>query len=88
MTNPTVDTRFTRVHSAPVMIGDHAIVGSNSIILPGVTLSEGVSIAALSLVKDDCDAFYIYGGIPARKLKPRSRNLLKLAEQLHIEEDL
>ncbi|TRZ49948.1 acyltransferase [bacterium] len=87
MTNPTVDSRYTRVHSTPVTIGEHVIIGSGSIILPGVTLDEGVSIGALSLVNKDCEAFKIYAGTPARYLKDRSRNLLKLAEKLCLEEE-
>ncbi len=86
MTNPTVDSRFTHVYSAPVTIGEHVIVGSGSIILPGVTLGEGVSIGALSLVNKDCEAFKIYAGTPVRYLKDRSRNLLKVAKKLFEEE--
>jgi galactoside O-acetyltransferase len=88
MTNPTVETRFTRVHSAPVTIGEHVIIGAGSIILPGVTLKDGVSIGALSLVNKDCEAFKIYAGTPAHYLKDRSRNLLKLTEKLNLEEGL
>lgn len=87
MTGPTVDSFYTRVHSAPVTIGEHVIIGSGSIILPGVTLGEGVSIGALSLVNKDCEAFKVYAGTPVRYLKDRSRNLLKLAEKLFQEEE-
>lgn len=81
MTGPTVDSQYTNVHSAPVTIGDHAIVGAGSVILPGVTLAQGVSIGALSLVNKDCDAFKVYAGVPAHYLKDRSARLLKLAQQ-------
>ncbi|MDP2905335.1 MAG: acyltransferase [Candidatus Omnitrophota bacterium] len=86
MTNPTVDSRYTNVHSAPITIGEHVIIGSGSIVLPGVTLAQGVSIGALSLVNKDCEAFKMYAGVPAHYLKDRSRNLLKLTKRFLGEE--
>jgi|SRR5665647_141301 len=78
MTNPTVPGKYTNVTHAEVTIGRHALVGSGSIILPGVTLNKGAVIGALSLVNKDCDEYYIYKGNPARKIIERSRELLKL----------
>jgi galactoside O-acetyltransferase len=73
-----VPAELTGVSIAPVSIGRHVIIGSGSIILPGVTIAEGASIGALSLVKRDCESFTIYGGVPARRLGDRSRELLAL----------
>jgi galactoside O-acetyltransferase len=87
MTNPTVDSRYTNVYSASVIIGQHVIIGSGSVVLPGVTLADGVSIGSLSLVNGDCEAFKIYAGVPARYLKDRSRNLLNLVEKFMEEGD-
>lgn len=81
MTNPTVPTEFTNVHHADVNIGRHAIVGAGSIILPGVTLEDGVAVGALSLVKKDCQAFGIYMGSPAKRIGERKRDLLELEKQ-------
>lgn len=81
MTNPTVDERFTNVTYGDVFVGKHVIVGSGSIILPGVRLEEGVCIGALSLVRENCQAFCVYGGVPARFLKTRSRKLLELEKE-------
>jgi len=78
LTNPMVPAELTGVSIAPVSIGRHVIIGSGSIILPGVTIAEGASIGALSLVKRDCEGFTIYGGVPARRLGDRSRELLGL----------
>jgi len=78
MTNPTVPTEFTNVHHADVKIGRHVIIGAGSIILPGVTLEEGVAVGALSLVKKDCQAFGIYTGSPAKKIGERKHDLLEL----------
>jgi galactoside O-acetyltransferase len=81
MTNPTVDEQFTGVNHQPVFIGRHAIIGAGSIVLPGVTIGEGVAIGALSLVNRDCKAFGIYIGVPARQKGERKRDLLVLEQQ-------
>lgn len=78
MTNPTVPSQFTNVTHADVFVGRHVIVGSGSVILPGVTLEEGVAIGALSLVQKNCRAFGIYFGSPAKLVKERKRDLLEL----------
>lgn len=78
MSNPTVPNEYTGVVNADVTICKHTLVGSGSIILPGVTLNEGVAISALSLVNKDCEEFYIYKGNPAKKIVKRSMELLKL----------
>lgn len=82
MTNPTVPSEYTGVTHADVLLGKHVIVGSGSVILPGVTLEEGVAIGALSLVAKSCEAFSIYAGNPARRIRERKRNLLELEKTL------
>jgi acetyltransferase-like isoleucine patch superfamily enzyme len=83
MTNPMVPEEFTNVSHADVTIGRHVIVGAGSVILPGVVLEEGVAIGALSLVSKSCTAFGIYSGVPAKRIKERKRDLLKLEDKFH-----
>ena len=78
MTNPTVPSEYAGVTHADVFLGKHVIVGSGSVLLPGVTLEEGVAVGALSLVHKRCEAFGIYAGNPARRIKGRKRDLLEL----------
>jgi galactoside O-acetyltransferase len=78
MSNPTVPSEYTNVTHANVMICKHVLVGSGSVILPGVTLKEGAVVGALSLVNKDCEEFFIYKGNPAKKIVKRSRELLIL----------
>lgn len=82
MTNPTVPSRFSGVTHADVTLGKHVIVGTGSVILPGVTLHEGVAIGALSLVNKNCEAFGIYAGTPARYIGDRKKELLMLEKDL------
>ncbi len=86
MTNPTIPKDFTNVISSAVYIGKHVIVGAGSIILPGSILNEGVAVGALSITKGILDGWYIYGGAPCRKLKPRSTNLLEIEKKFHKNE--
>lgn len=76
LTNPTISESLTRPHKSAVHIGRHCILGSGSSVLPGVRLNEGSAIGAMSLAKLNLSAWYIYAGIPAKKIKPRSKELL------------
>lgn len=82
LTNPTVSPKYTNVKHADVTLCKHVIVGSNSIILPGVTLGAGCAVGAMSLVNRDCDEFFIYSGTPAKRLKERNRNVLDWEQKL------
>ena len=62
MTNPTIPEKLTGVKNGKVLIGRHAIIGTGTVILPGVKIKEGAAIGALSLVNKDCEEFKIYAG--------------------------
>lgn len=81
LTNPTVCDKFKSVRHAPVHIGRHVIIGSGSVILPGVILEDGAAVGALSLINKNCNEFEIYAGNPARKIKERKRDLLELEKR-------
>lgn len=55
----------------PTKIGDDVWVGAGSIIMAGVTIGDGAIIAAGSVVTKDVEAYCIYGGTPAKKIKTR-----------------
>lgn len=82
MTNPMVPEAFTNVLHAEVRLGRHAILGSGCVVLPGVVIGEGVAVGALSMVSENCRAFGIYAGTPAKFVKERKRDLLELEKQL------
>lgn len=81
MTNPTVPKKYKREIKRPVHIGRHCIIGAGSMVFPGVTIAEGCSVGAMSLVIKSTEPWGIYAGQPARKLKERSRDLLALEQQ-------
>ncbi|WP_080636804.1 acyltransferase [Sinorhizobium meliloti] len=86
LTNATVPEEFRRVTYAPVRLGRHVIIGSGTVVLPGCSIGEGSSVGALSLVTKDLDSWGVFCGVPAKRLKNRSRKLLDLERQLgHID---
>jgi acetyltransferase-like isoleucine patch superfamily enzyme len=60
---------------APVMIGNHAWIGSRALILPGVTIGEGAVVAAGAVVTSDVEPYAVVAGVPARPIATRSRNV-------------
>ena len=82
MTNPMVPSEFTNVDHRPVRVGRHCIVGSGTVILPGVIMEEGSSVGALSLVTNNCDSFGVYVGVPARLIKNRKMGVFIMEKAL------
>lgn len=65
------------------IIGRDVWIGANSVIMTGVVISDGSIIAAGSVVTKNCDSLWIYGGVPAKKLKKRFLNYEQ--EQVHMQ---
>jgi acetyltransferase-like isoleucine patch superfamily enzyme len=56
-------------------------IGTNSSVMPNVTIEEGSVVGEMSLVNKSLDAWGIYIGIPVKKIKDRSKGLLKFIEK-------
>jgi galactoside O-acetyltransferase len=82
MTNPTVPPKYTNVSRGTIKLCRHALVGAQTVLLPKVTLGEGVAVGTLSLVSKDLAAWGIYSGVPAKWIKERNRELLQLEKNL------
>jgi galactoside O-acetyltransferase len=78
MTNPTVPEQYTNVDHRNVVLERHVIIGSGSVILPGITIGEGTAVGALCLVSKDLEPFGIYAGSPLKRIKARDKRLLEL----------
>lgn len=87
MTNPMVPAKYKPGSiSSPVRIGKHAIIGCNSVVLPGVTVAEGTAVGSMSLCNRSTEEWFMYVGIPARKKGERRKDILELERQLYSEE--
>jgi acetyltransferase-like isoleucine patch superfamily enzyme len=63
------------VRGDPIVVEDYAWISFRATILPGVTVGRGAVVAANSVVTKDVEEFTIVGGIPARPIGTRSRDL-------------
>ena len=65
-----------------IHLNELTIIGSNSVILPNVSVGEGSTLGALSLANQDMESWSVYAGIPAKKIKNRKKDeILKLRDK-------
>lgn len=71
-------------NKGPVIIGDRAWICSDSTILPATIVGAGAVVASRACVTKDCQAYTVYGGIPAKKISERNEKLMyELSEKPH-----
>ena len=73
MSGPMVPESMKGFHSKAIHIGKDAVLGTNSVLLPGACLGEGAILGALSLLNKPIPEWEIWLGIPAKKIKNRER---------------
>lgn len=81
LTNPTVPSQFKNENVSTVRIGRHVILGSGTVVLPGVHVAEGTATGALTLLNKTTTSWSIYVGAPGRRIGERSTNLLTLENE-------
>jgi galactoside O-acetyltransferase len=87
MTNPMIPGKFKKLNQAKVTIKRHSIIGCGTVVMPGVTIEEGTAIGAMCFVDRSTKPWTIYAGIPAKAIKERSRELLRLEEKFLAEKN-
>ncbi|HEY7960770.1 MAG TPA: acyltransferase [Solirubrobacteraceae bacterium] len=60
---------------APIAVEDYAWISLRATVLGGVTIGEGAVVAAGSVVTKDVEPYTVVGGVPARPIGERSRDL-------------
>lgn len=78
MTGPLVRQEYIHDIGKTIIIENHVIIGTGSVLLPGAFLRQGVAVGAMSLVKEELKEFGIYGGIPAKYIKPRATEMTRI----------
>ena len=82
LTGPTVPMKFRKVHQGNVTLRRHVIVGTGSILLPGVTVGLAASVGALTLVHKPVADFAVVAGIPFRQIGERNKRILENEKEL------
>lgn len=87
MVNSLIPRKYKREYFASVLIERQVIIGTSSVILPGVTVAEGCAIGAMTLVVKSTDPWGMYVGSPAKWLKARKKDLNELERRFLQEAD-
>lgn len=82
MTNPMLPGTLTNVTGGLVEFERFVQIGASSIVMPNVTCKEGAVAGAFSLIQNDLEPWTINVGIPSKKIKDRSKNILKLKDSV------
>ena len=72
LANPLAPSDLRNVKSGRVDLMPYSLVGSNSVILPGVKIGKGASVGALTLVNKSIPDFAVVTGNPMRKIGERN----------------
>jgi maltose O-acetyltransferase len=59
----------------PIKIRDRVWIAAGATILQGIEIGEGAVVAAGSVVNKNVEPFTMVGGIPAKKIGQRNKNL-------------
>jgi acetyltransferase-like isoleucine patch superfamily enzyme len=81
LTNPTVPDEFKNEVKSKISIGKHAILGTHTIVLPGVEIGEGCSFSARSLIMTNTSPWGFYAGSPVKRIKDRDKTCLSLEKE-------
>lgn len=82
MISPMVPEELTNVIGGKVVLEKYVQLGANTVVMPNLIIEEGVAVGAMSFVNKSLEKWNIYAGIPCKKLKPRSKNILNLQKNI------
>lgn len=87
LVGPTIPEPYKdHITYAPVIFERFANIGTNVVIMPGVTFGEGSVVGSNSLVTKSTEPWTIYIGSPAKPVKIRRRDIiLEYAKRLGYE---
>lgn len=70
-----IDDPDFREVGAPVVIDDYAVIGTRVTLLPGVHIGKGAVVATGAVVTHDVEPYSVVGGVPAKHIRYRSKDL-------------
>jgi acetyltransferase-like isoleucine patch superfamily enzyme len=89
LTNPNIPNKYrgeTKIGN--IIIGKHAVLGTNTIVHPFVNIGEGAATGSGTLVTRTLDPWGIFIGSPAKKIKDRDQEtILELEKEFLTSEN-
>lgn len=67
----TIPMKHQGQQEKDIVIGNDVWIGYGAQIMPGIHIGDGAVIGAGAIVTKDCDAYGVYAGVPAKKIKFR-----------------
>lgn len=88
LTNPTVPPAYTNVRHGNIRICRHAVLGTNVVVFPGVTIGEGAAVGAGGIVRKNLEPWTIYAGTNPKPVGKRDTQAILALEKMYLEESL
>jgi acetyltransferase-like isoleucine patch superfamily enzyme len=85
LTGPTIPAGFRAVHRGTIILEPHVVIGSNAVVLPDITVGEGSTVGAGSVVTRSLEPWGVYAGSPARRINARPKETLLANERRFFE---
>ncbi len=76
LTNPTVPKDYKNLNLGAIEIGRHALIGSNCVIMPNITIGEGTIVSAGAIINKDLEPWSIYVGYNPKKVGQRDKKTI------------
>ena len=77
LVGPIHPKEYTHVTGGKVIVKSFAQIGANVLVFPNLTIGDGCVVGACSMVHNDLESWGIYYGLPVKRIKDRSREMLK-----------
>jgi len=74
--SPMAPSKYTNVQGGKIILQRYVQIGAGSIVMPDLTIEEGVAVGAMSFVRKTIPAWQIYAGNPIKFVKTRNKGLL------------
>lgn len=86
MVGPMLPDKVRNVIGGPVILKKYSAIASGCTVFPNIVIGTGAAVGAMSLVNTNIEPFSINVGIPAKKIKQRSKKIIELENKLRNED--
>ncbi len=77
MIGAIIPDEYKNIKKGKVILEKYTQLGSETIVMPNIIISEGAVTGAMTFVNKDLEEWSINVGIPVRRIKERKKDLLK-----------